>query len=84
MEDLKQTPSPLVELTGWHNNVTETHVVPSGEVRNSGVRNAVSGAAEYNALWDANKMDMLLYNWVRAVYLARVACRGVLASDKRF
>jgi hypothetical protein len=32
------------------------------------------GAEEYLKLWDANRLDHILYSWIRAVYLARIHC----------
>ena len=72
MEELSANPSPLEKLLDWH-DFKQIHVVPSGKIQNSGAQ-AEMAPSDYTDLWNANKFDMLLYHWVRAIYLARLAC----------
>ena len=72
MEELSAHTAPLAELLGWRNFET-TQFVPSGKVINNDAV-AELAPAEYLQLWDDNKLDMVLYHWIRAVYLARIHC----------
>ena len=72
MEDLSAHTEPLAALLGWAHFET-TQFVPSGKVVNNDAV-AELPAAGYDQLWDDNKLDMVLYHWTRAVYLARIHC----------
>jgi|AntAceMinimDraft_1070359.scaffolds.fasta_scaffold119928_2 hypothetical protein len=73
MELLSAHPEPLGDLLGWR-DFRETHVVPSGKVVNNDARQGELTASEYAALEDANRLDLILYAWVKATYLARIHC----------
>lgn len=77
----------LQQLLGWEifgvkgNGVgdkTGGHVVTVGEVKNSNAREHFS-PGEYRALWEDNWLDNILYPWCRAVFLARLHCKDVIA-----
>ena len=72
MELLSAHPEPLGDLLDWK-DFSQTHVVPSGKVVDSDAHSMLS-EEEYAQLWDANRLDLILYAWVRAVYLARINC----------
>jgi len=72
MELLSEHPQPLGGLLGWE-DFSVTHVVSSGKVVNTDAH-AELGAEDYHKLWDANRLDHILYAWIRAVYLARIYC----------
>ena len=73
MELLSDHPEPLTGLLGW-TDFGKTHVVPSGKVVNNDASTELS-KGQYVALWDANKLDILLYHWACAVYLTRMNCK---------
>lgn len=56
------------------------HVVTQGEVRNSKAREHFS-REEYRRLWMDNWLDNVLYHWCRAVFLARLHCKGVIMES---
>ena len=63
----------MEDLLDWH-NFKNIHVVPSGKIQNN--RAEVEESEQvFSDMWKANKFDNVLYTWVRAVYLARLACR---------
>jgi len=72
MELLSAHPEPLGGLLGWH-DFRETHVVPSGKVVNNDAHDELT-PQEYAAMEDANRLDLILYAWVKAIYLARIHC----------
>ena len=74
MELLSAHPEPLGALLGW-GDFSESHVVPSGKVVDTKAE-AELGPADHAALWDANRLDLVLYAWVKATYLARIHCGG--------
>eukprot|EP00978_Attheya_sp_CCMP212_P030725 scaffold114072_cov51-Attheya_sp.AAC.1 len=74
MELLKQHPQPLNDLLGWEHDEQAQHIVSAGQVINSNARTALPDDTEYNTLWDANRLDMILYHWTKAVYLTRIHC----------
>jgi nucleoid-associated protein YgaU len=74
MELLKQHPQPLNDLLGWEHDAQAQHIVNAGNVLNSNARTVLPDDTEYNALWDANRLDMILYHWTKAVYLTRIHC----------
>lgn len=78
----------LRQLLGWkrfdakgtgQGDKTGGHVVTVGEVKNSNARDHFS-KDEYRALWEDNWLDNILYLWCRAVFLARMHCKDVVAS----
>jgi len=74
MELLSKHPEPLGELLGWK-DFSETHVVPSGKVVNNDAATELGDEETLQKMWAANKLDMVLYAWVKAVYLARINCK---------
>lgn len=74
MELLSKHPEPLGDLLGWK-DFSETHVVPSGKVVNNDASTELGDEESLQKLWAANKLDILLYTWVKAVYLARINCK---------
>mmetsp|Transcript_3038 Transcript_3038/g.3570 ORF Transcript_3038/g.3570 Transcript_3038/m.3570 type:complete len:514 (+) Transcript_3038:137-1678(+) len=72
MELLSPHPEPLKDLLGWE-SMEKAHVVNIGKVQNS---NAASDLTpeDYESFWNANKLDMVIYYWSRAVYLMRLHC----------
>lgn len=72
MEELSGHTQPLADLLGW-SHFEDTHFVPSGNVVNNDAAAELS-PADFVLLWEVNKLDMVLYHWVRAVYLARIHC----------
>lgn len=72
MELLTDHTEPLEQLLGWK-NFEKAHEVPSGKVVNNNASSELS-KAEYDALWNANALDMILYYWTCAVYLTRLNC----------
>jgi hypothetical protein len=62
----------LTSSLGW-NDFEKIHVVPSGNVENNHANVALS-PSEYEVLWEANRFDMLLYHWIKAVHLVRLQC----------
>mmetsp|Transcript_9673 Transcript_9673/g.12248 ORF Transcript_9673/g.12248 Transcript_9673/m.12248 type:complete len:516 (-) Transcript_9673:319-1866(-) len=76
MELLSDYPKPLTDLLGWE-KFEKSHVVPSGQVVNNNASSELSNE-EYEALWNGNSLDMILYYWTRAVYLTRLHCASIL------
>ena len=72
MEELSNHTEPLGSLLGW-SHFESTQFVPSGRIVNNDALAELPTQA-YQQLWDDNKLDMVLYNWVRATYLARIHC----------
>lgn len=72
MELLSDHTEPLAELLGW-TDFSQTHVVPSGKVVNNDAKDKLS-PENYDLLWNQNRYDMLLYTWLKAVFLIRVNC----------
>ncbi|KAI2492502.1 hypothetical protein MHU86_22042 [Fragilaria crotonensis] len=63
----------LVETLGW-NNLSEIHVVSAGKVHGSSASRALAKDV-YDALWDDNRFDMILYLWMKAVQMIRSQCK---------
>lgn len=62
----------ITRSIGW-TKLEKNHVVPSGKVEN----NHASGALPqdvYDALWEANRFDMILYLWMKAVHITKSRC----------
>lgn len=72
MELLSDHTGTLRNLLGW-TTFERDHVVPSGKVINTAALSQLS-RAEYDALWSVNWLDMILYHWSRAIFLARIHC----------
>ena len=72
MEELSNHTEPLGSLLGW-THFESTQFVPSGRIVNNDALAELPTQA-YQQLWDDNKLDMVLYNWARATYLARIYC----------
>ena len=62
----------LTRTLGW-THLEKNHVVPSGKVENNHAAAALSKDI-YDSLWEANRFDMILYHWMKAVHLARSQC----------
>lgn len=62
----------LTRSLGW-TKLDKNHVVPSGKVQNNNANGALS-KDEYDFLWDANRFDMILYLWMKAVHMVRAQC----------
>ena len=75
MEYLSDHTAPLTNLLGW-TNFDKSHVVPSGKIINNEATKELS-PLQYAKLWDANKLDIILYRWTCAVYLARLYCNNL-------
>ena len=67
-------PQPLTDVLGW-TNLKEVHVVPSGKVRDNDALSKLP-KEQYRVLWDANRLDIILHAWSKAVYMARIHCGG--------
>lgn len=78
MELLSAHPEPLRNLLGWK-NFEQSHVVSAGKVVNNDASSELSTQV-YHVLWDANKLDIILYHWTSAVYLARLNCADILVG----
>lgn len=76
MELMSENHAPITDVLGW-NNFEKEHVVNWGEIQNHKAVNVLS-KGEYEALWDANALDMILFHWVSAVYLTRLHCEDIL------
>jgi hypothetical protein len=53
------------------------HVVTTGEVRNSNAKSYLEeqgSGEEFQALWERNWLDFILWYWSRAVFFARLHC----------
>lgn len=72
MEYMSSKPSPITQLIGW-TDFDKSHVVNIGGVVNTDAKKNLSDK-QYDILWNANRLDMLLYSWSCAVYLARMNC----------
>lgn len=48
-------------------------MVPSGKIVNNEASSELSGD-KYQELWEKNRLDMLIYSWVRAVFYVRLNC----------
>lgn len=79
MELLSEHPEPLRDLLGWKNFAND-HVVNIGKVVNNDASSELSPAL-YEVLWEANKLDFILYYWTCAVYLARLHCSSNGGTD---
>lgn len=62
----------LTSSLGW-TDFEKSHVVPSGKVENNHADTALK-TQEYETMWEANRFDMLLYHWMKAVHLVRLQC----------
>lgn len=62
----------LTRSLGW-TKLDKNHVVPSGKVQNNHAIGALT-KDEYDFLWDANRFDMILYFWMKAVHMVRAKC----------
>eukprot|EP00873_Tetraselmis_striata_P023697 jgi/Tetstr1/443961/TSEL_031912.t1 len=71
---LSTEPQVVTDVLGWH-DLSNSHVVNHGPVYKSQARSFLTDA-HYEELWDANRLDLVLYAWVRAVYLARLHCNA--------
>lgn len=78
MELMSEHHKPVTNLLGW-TNFEKEHVVNIGKVQNNDASNDLA-KGEYEALWDANALDMILFHWVSAVYLTRLNCEDILSS----
>ena len=76
MELFDEHHEPLQHLLGW-TNFEKTHVVNMGKVQNNDA-SAELNSDVFDVLWEANKLDFVLYYWTCAVYLARLNCAEVL------
>jgi hypothetical protein len=74
MELLSKHPEPLTELLGW-TDFSQAHVVPSGKVVKTDALTELGDEVTFMKMWEANKLDMVLYNWIKAVYLTRINCK---------
>ena len=72
MELLSEHTEPLNEMLGW-TNFTLVHSVNMGKVVNNDASSELDPDL-YDALWEGNKLDMILYYWVSSVYLFRMHC----------
>ncbi|KAL3935817.1 MAG: hypothetical protein SGBAC_008741 [Bacillariaceae sp.] len=79
MEELSKHPQPVTKILGW-NDFSQAHVVPSGKVMNNKASSELA-FQEYDLLWQANALDMILYYWSLAVYLTRLHCADLLPAD---
>eukprot|EP00588_Corethron_pennatum_P020259 CAMPEP_0194327154 /NCGR_PEP_ID=MMETSP0171-20130528/39840_1 /TAXON_ID=218684 /ORGANISM="Corethron pennatum, Strain L29A3" /LENGTH=453 /DNA_ID=CAMNT_0039087001 /DNA_START=10 /DNA_END=1368 /DNA_ORIENTATION=- len=59
MELMSDNRRPLTDMLGW-DNFEKVHVVNMGVVQNSNAANVLP-AGEFDALWDANSLDMILF-----------------------
>mmetsp|Transcript_55253 Transcript_55253/g.165576 ORF Transcript_55253/g.165576 Transcript_55253/m.165576 type:complete len:490 (-) Transcript_55253:2986-4455(-) len=66
---------------GW-TQFDQDHVVPSGKVQNNAAMSQLT-QNEYDALWSANWLDMIIYCWSRAVFLTRIHCADILLTEDR-
>lgn len=80
MEELSKHPQPVTKILGW-NDFSQAHVVPSGKVMNNKASSELP-SHEYDLLWQANALDMILYYWSSAVYLTRLYCAHLLPADE--
>jgi len=71
MELLSGQPGPVEGLLGWR-DFSVTHVVPSGKVVNTDAAQVLG--RDFRRFWDANRLDLVLHAWCKAVYLARLNC----------
>lgn len=78
MESMNEHPEPLQNVLGWK-NLEETHVVSLGAIANTDAH-SVLPKKHHDVLWDANRFDMILYHWAKAVYLARIHCSHALVN----
>jgi hypothetical protein len=62
----------LKESLGW-SKLEKNHVVPSGKVENNHAKETLPKDL-YDKLWEANRFDMILYHWMKAVHLLQVLC----------
>jgi hypothetical protein len=76
MEIFDEHHEPLQHLLGW-THFEKTHVVNMGKVQNNDA-SAELNSDVYDVLWEANKLDFVLYYWTCAIYLARLNCADVL------
>ncbi|CAJ1967356.1 unnamed protein product [Cylindrotheca closterium] len=79
MEELSKHPQPVTKILGWK-DFSQAHVVPSGKVMNNKASSELD-SHEYDLLWQANALDMILYYWSMAVYLTRLHCADLLPAD---
>ncbi|KAI2492504.1 hypothetical protein MHU86_22044 [Fragilaria crotonensis] len=63
----------LVETLGW-TNLAKIHVVSSGKIKGSSASQALTKDV-YDALWEGNRFDMILYLWMKAVQMIRSQCK---------
>ena len=76
MELFDEHHEPLQHLLGW-TNFEKTHVINMGKVQNNDA-SAELNSDVFDVLWEANKLDFVLYYWTCAIYLARLNCADVL------
>jgi hypothetical protein len=62
----------LKKSLGW-TKLEKNHVVPSGKVENNHATESLPKDL-YDQLWEANRFDMILYYWMKAVHLLHVLC----------
>mmetsp|Transcript_34341 Transcript_34341/g.100995 ORF Transcript_34341/g.100995 Transcript_34341/m.100995 type:complete len:530 (+) Transcript_34341:61-1650(+) len=76
MELFDEHHEPLQHLLGW-TNFEKSHVVNMGKVQNNDATTELNSDV-YDVLWEANKLDFVLYYWTCAIYLARLNCADLL------
>ena len=76
MELFDEHHEPLQHLLGW-THFEKSHVVNMGKVQNNDATTELNSDV-YDVLWEANKLDFVLYYWTCAIYLARLNCADVL------
>jgi len=76
MELFDEHHEPLQHLLGW-TNFEKSHVVNIGKVQNNDATTELHSEV-YDVLWEANKLDFVLYYWTCAIYLTRLNCADVL------
>lgn len=64
------------QVLGWKQS-QQVHTVNIGHAMNTNARSQLS-TDEYNRLWEGNRWDVLLYEWIKAVDLTRWHCSGLM------
>jgi len=72
LEVLWNHSQPLADVLGY-TNLKEVHVVPTGKVKDTNAKSSMP-PNQYEVLWNANRLDIILHAWSKAVYLARLFC----------
>jgi len=62
----------LKDVLGW-DKLDEVHVVPTGKVEKTDAKAKVS-PEQYEVLWNANRLDMILHAWSKALFLSKIHC----------